>query len=521
VAALHEGLGTHSMPVTTTSELAQRYFDQGMALSYGFNHVESERSFTQASMLDSTCAMAWWGQALVLGPNINAPMDPATNAKALRNIARAQRLMSTATAKEQALIHALSKRYADSTVGLTRGALDTAYADAMRGVAQQFPNDPDVAALFAESLMDLHPWQYWERTGTAHPWTPEIVETLERSIQRFPSHPGLLHMYIHAMEASPTPHKALDAARTLETLVPGAAHLVHMPAHVYIRTGRYHDAIAANERAVKADSLYMAKNKIEGVYVIGYVPHNSHFLSASASFAGMGTLALSSARHMAKHQDPRMMREAGFGALQHFGYFPLYVMVRFGMWDTILAEPSPEEGLKYPAGIWHYARGMAFLRRGAMPDAQRELRSLQRIASDTSLRSVTIWDINSTYDVLQIAVRALEGEFALVKGQHSHAITLFTEAVVIEDKLRYDEPPPWLVPMRESLGAAYLAAKKYADAERVYLEDLTMYPENGWSLYGLREALRAQSRSEEEQDVGRRLATAWRTADVHLTSSRF
>ena len=375
-APLLEGMGDLHHAITTKSEMAQRFFDQGLVLSYAFNHKEAERSFREAARLDPDCAMAYWGAALVLGPNINAAMADAEILNAYSAIQKALSLAPKANEKEQAFINALSKRYAENPPA-DRMPLDEAYAEAMREVAQKYPDDPDAAALLAEALMDLHPWKYWELDGSPKPWTPEIVSTLESGLQKWPKHPGFNHFYIHAVEASPNPERAMVNADLLGNLAPNAGHLVHMPAHIYIRTGRYYDAILANERAIAADSSYITQCHAQGMYPVMYVPHNHHFLSVAATFGGNSAKALDAARHMAMHQDQKLMREPGYGTLQHYMMIPLYAMIKFGKWNEILQEAKPDSDLLYPLGVWHFSRGMAYTRTNQLAQAAARTRAIK------------------------------------------------------------------------------------------------------------------------------------------------
>lgn len=519
-APLLSGMGDHHHPITTDSEMAQRYFDQALALSYGFNHKEAERSFREVARLDSGCAMAYWGIALVLGPNINAAMDNTEVPNAFSAIQKALELAPNASEKEQAYIDALAKRYAPEPVA-DRKPLDEAYAQAMKEMAQLYPDDPDAAALAAEALMDLHPWDFWEKDGQPKSWTPEIVALLEAGLQRWPEHPGFNHFYIHTIEASNEPGRALASADRLQTLVPGAGHLVHMPAHIYIRTGRYIDAIIANENAVKADSGYITQCHAQGIYPVAYVPHNHHFLSAAATMAGNSEKALMAAHHMAMQQNAKLMREPGYGTLQHYFTIPLYAMIKFGKWDDILQSAAPDADLLYPNGVWHFARGMAFTRTGKLDEAANELEKLNAIAADTALLHVTIWDINTTYDLMQIARETLAGELKTKHGKFNEAVAHLHKAVEFEDNLTYDEPPPWYFPARHNLGAVLLEAGRPADAQKVFEEDLKKYPQNGWSLFGLHQSLTAQGKAAEAEAVQSRLTAAWAAADVQLVAARF
>ena len=377
---LQDDLGDHHYLVSTSVPKAQRYFDQGLILSYGFNHAEAGRSFREAARLDPTCAMCYWGEALVLGPNINAPMNELAVPQAYAAVQKALSLAGKATEKEQALIQALAKRYSKEVVK-DRSRLDKAYAEAMRNVSKQFPDDPVVGALLGEALMDLHPWNFWTKTGEAQPWTSEIVSTLEAVLEKAPNNPLANHLYIHTIEASPHPEKALPSAERLTSLVPGSGHLVHMPAHIYIRVGRYRDAAVANQDAVKVDKHYLSHSHAESIYTAAYVPHNYHFLWAAASKTGQQKLAMEAALGTAAQVNPEAMRDPAFaGTLQHFWLIPLYTDILFGNWAEILRHPEPPADLIYPAGIWHYARGLALLKQGKMDQAQLELVEFEKIA---------------------------------------------------------------------------------------------------------------------------------------------
>jgi tetratricopeptide (TPR) repeat protein len=382
IAPSLDGMGDLNHPVTTSNEMAQRFFNQGLVLSYGFNHKEAERSFREAARLDPNCAMAYWGIALVLGPNINAAMDDEAVQPAYEATRKALELAPGASKKEQAYIQAVSKRYVDHAVE-DLSSLDKAYAQAMGEVARQFPDDPDAVVLYAEALMDLHPWDFWEKDGQPKPWTPKIVATLEGALKKWSQHPGANHFYIHTVEASHQPDRAMVNADRLGSLVPGAGHLVHMPAHIYIRTGRYHDGSEANERAIESDDAYITQCRSQGIYPLAYHPHNWHFLWATASFEGRSKRAIEAARTLTTKVSQPMMREAGYGTLQHYYIIPMYALVKFGKWNEILNEPAPPEDLLYPTGVWHFARGMANTRTGQLKEAAKELEMLQTIAADT------------------------------------------------------------------------------------------------------------------------------------------
>lgn len=518
---LHEALGRHHFRISTPVPMAQRYFDQGMILMYGFNHAEAARSFQYAQTLDPTCAMCFWGEALVLGPNINAPMADSAVARAWTAVEQARALAKETSAREQALIQAVAARYAQEPVK-DRSALDQAYAEAMRGVAQQFPDDPVILGLLAEALMDLHPWDFWTKEGNAQPWTPEIVSTLERVLDLNPNFPLGHHLYIHALEASPHPEKALSSAARLPALVSGSGHLVHMPAHIYIRIGWYRDALVANQRAVQVDEEYLHEAHVESLYTAAYVPHNYHFLWAAAIKTGQYTISLQAAKDTAAKVSPEAMRDPGLaGTFQHFWLMPLWTNALFGQWDAVLQEPAPPADLVYPAGIRHYARGLAFLRQGQLEHATRELEALKLVAKDPAVTGLTIFGLNGIPHILSIAQAVLAGELEAERGDYGAAVTHLKEAVSLEDDLHYVEPKDWYLPPRQVLGAILLKAGKPVEAEQVYRDDLVAHPQNGWSLFGIVKSLEAQGKVDKAKVAQQEFAEAWADADVTLTSSRF
>lgn len=488
-APLFDNLGDHQFPVSTPNPLAQRYVNQGLTLAYGFNHAEAFRSFKAAAELDPTCAMCHWGMAYVLGPNINAAMQAGDVPTAYQAVQSAIALSPYATEREQAYIQALAKRYTDNP-NRDRSELDQAYADAMAAVAQQYPDDPDAATLYAEALMDTMPWDYWTESGEPRPKTVTLLDTLESVIERYPNHPGALHLYIHAVEKE-RPELGVVAADRLGNLVPGAGHLVHMPSHIYIRVGRYHDAIVSNQRATEADQDYVTQCYAQGLYPLAYMPHNHHFLWFAAIMDGEQAVALDAAQHTAHMADQTLMREPGYGALQHFSTIPLYTLVRFEQWDDILATPAPDADLLYPTGVWHFARGLAFAAQDRLSEAQQELSQVQVILASPALESVAL-DLNQASHILSIAVEVLSGQIAAQAGDYATAIAHLQTGVTLEDQLSYTEPALWAVPVRQTLAAVFLQADRPAEAEQTYREDLTIYPENGWSLDGLARSLEAQ-----------------------------
>jgi tetratricopeptide (TPR) repeat protein len=523
-ARLLEGLGAHHHPITTAMPEAQRFFDQGLILAFAFNHSEAFHSFKEAARLDPNCAMCYWGQALVLGPNINTPMDPADAPKAWAALQKAQARTPKASEREQSYIRALSKRYRPNPPE-DRSALDRAYAEAMGEHAAQYPKDLDAQVLYAKALMDTTPWAYWQLNGEPKPVTETFLAVLESVLGQEPDHPMANHLYIHAVEAQ-HPERGLEKAKRLEHLVPGAGHLVHMPSHIYIRMGRYHDASQANQRAIAADKQYLEQVDVQGVYQLAYIPHNYHFLWFTATLEGRSEQAIQAARETAAHVDTTVMRERGLNTLQHYWITPLYALVRFGRWDEVLAWPEPAEELIYPRGVWHYARGMALTRKGEFDAARRELKSLQTLAGSPILEQVTLWDTNRSRRILTIATQALAGELEAATGDFEAAIASLSRAVEREDALNDDAPPPtwpptWHYPIRQSLGAVLLQAGRPAEAVRIYQQDLNAFPNNGWSLFGLLTALRRQGRVEEAQEAEQRFREAWQHADITLTASRF
>jgi tetratricopeptide (TPR) repeat protein len=519
-APLLTGLDGIHYSITTNDEEAQRYFDQGLMLAYGFNHAEAARSFYEATRLDSTCALCFWGYSYVLGPNYNAGMEDDNYSRAYQAIMKAKQRASQATSKERALIDALAKRYPAQPVA-HRKPYDEAYSRAMKQVSQQFPDDADIGALYAESLMDLHPWDLWKKDGKPQPWTAGIVATLENMLKKSPRHLGLHHFYIHAVEASPEPERGMASARFLEMKVSGAGHLEHMPSHIYIRTGNYHAGTIANQRAVKADRNYLDARHAQGAYPLSYYPHNIHFIAATATLEGNRKVAMEAAQQMADETDRKIMQAPGWGTLQHYYTQPYYVAVKFGQWEHILRMKEEPATLIYPRAIRHYARGLAYLGKNDLQNSKIELNKLAKLASDTSLKALTVWNINSTYDLLQIARRVLQGELAAKANNFKQGVAELREAVALEDKLNYNEPPDWLFSVRHHLGAVLLEARRWQEAEQVFKEDLLIYPRNGWALYGLVKARQGRGDSAGAQIAKTQFDNAWKWADTKLVSSRF
>ncbi len=514
-AQLFSGMGRHTRPVTTTDRLAQRYFDQALTWTYAFNHDEAIRSYSEVAALDPDCAMAWWGVALCHGPHINNPVMPEERrAAAWEALQKARSLEAKASPVERDLIRALSKRYS-ADFGADREPMDRAYAEAMLGVWAAHPEDADVGTLTAEALMDLQPWDLWTRAGEAKGRTREIVAILERVMELDPGHPGALHLYIHAMEASPEAHKAVPAADRLRRLVPTAGHLVHMPAHIDVRVGRWDQASDSNVRAARADAAYRRKSPNQGFYHL-YMAHNHHFLAYSAMMEGRYETALDAARDMLAGIPPEFL-ETSAAVADAYTSIEFQVLTRFGKWDEVLAVPEPPGVLPITRAMWRFARGTALAAKGDLAGARKEQEALRVATLEVPEEAMTA--INVAHDVLAIAELVLEGEIAFREGDISKADTLLRDAAHREDNLVYMEPPEWIQPVRHSLGAILLVSGRAAEAAEVYREDLERWPENGWALHGLASALRATGATAEAAEVETRFRKAWRRADTVIEAS--
>jgi tetratricopeptide (TPR) repeat protein len=509
-APLFEGMGAYRLPGASAKPLAQRYADQGMVLAFGFNPREAARSFEAATRIDPDCALCWWGLAWSLGPTINADMA-AEDARTVEAAAqRAAALARRAPAPRRAMIEALAARHPPG-----KPLDEERYAELLVAAAERQPRDADLAMLAAEALMNLHPYDWWDAGGRPEPWTPQIVALLERALALAPEHPGANHYWVHLFESSATPRRGTDAARRLETLVPGSGHLLHMPAHIHMRTGEYARASAANQRSIDADTSYLAQVDAQGAYRVGYAAHNHHFLWASAAMEGRSAVAIAAAQAAWPVACGPRAGDLSTGTLQHYYVLPYYALVRFSRWDEILKQtPPPDVDLPYPQAVWHFARGTAFARTGRVEEARREYAALERALADPRLAQVTVKNINLAARLGDIAALTLRAEIHLAERDPRNAIPLLEQAVAIEDALEYDEPHLWLAPTRHALGAALLAAGRYDAAERAYREDLAHYPDNGWSLAGLAAALRGQGRAQEAAAADARLERAWRAADV-------
>jgi tetratricopeptide (TPR) repeat protein len=516
VAPRLQKLGNHQFPVSTKNKDAQLFMNQGLNLSYAFNHAEAGRAFREAARLDPNLAMAYWGQALVLGPNINAPMDPKAEPEALELVKKAVSLKAEASAREQAYIDALAERYSGNPTD--RNERDRAYAAAMRKLQQTFPDDLDAATLYAESMMDVRPWGYWTRDGQPYEGIDEVVTLIEKVIEKNPQHPGALHLYIHLMESTEKVDKAEAAADRLQTLMPAAGHMVHMPAHIYQRVGRYFDAARSNELAIAADEDYIAQCQAQGLYPMGYYPHNIHFLWFAATADGRSKLAIDSARKAALKVSDEALQQVPLMAI--FRVVPYYALTRFGKWDEMLREPQPPAFSPYARGIWHYARGLAFVAKGQTEQAEQELAEIRKLLTDKALDQ-PLFSPNTGLAVLSIAPEVLAGQIDAAKKNYDGAISHLERAVRLEDALVYTEPTEWHYPPRQALGAVLLEAQRPAEAETVYWADLKHNRNNGWSLYGLMKALQAQGKRDQAALVEARFKKAWERADVAISDSRF
>lgn len=509
---LREDVAGFHRTVSTQNDLAQRYFDQGLTLYYGFNHDAAIESFNQAAALDSNCAMAYWGRAISAGPNINNPlMDSAAAMSAFEAVSRAAALADGCTEVERALIGALQARYAWPAPE-NRAGLDSAYAIAMRKVYSDFPDDVDVATLYADAMMNLRPWDLWTPGGIPQPGTLDIVAALEAAMAMVADHPGACHFYVHTMEASPDPGKALPAANILRNRIPGAGHLVHMPSHIDIRLGHYANSIEANLRGIKADSSWLHQ---QGFYTI-YRAHNYHFLAYSAMFDGQRELAMNAARSIGQTIPMELVR-AFPDYLDAFMAIPIHVMVRFGLWDDILTEARPADDMPAHITFWHYGRTVAYAALGRVGEAQAEFGKFKAAAK--TVPESRLLGNNSVKSILDVGLAMAEGELEYRKKNYPKAFASLRTAVRLDDSLRYDEPWGWMMPVRHALGALLLEQGKLAEAEAVYREDLRLHPENGWALRGLTECLHKLKKHDMAQETDARFREAWTRADITIEAS--
>jgi tetratricopeptide (TPR) repeat protein len=505
-ATLVRGLGSHHHPVSTTSPEAQRFFDQGLRFVYAFNHDEAVRSFRRAAQLDPQMAMAYWGIALAFGPNINLEAEPQREKAAYQAVQQALALAGKAPANERLYIEALAKRHT-ATAGVDQGKLALDYRNAMDDLVKRYPDDLDAATLFAEAGMNLRPWQLWTADGKPADGTEAIVATLESVLRRDPNHIGAIHYYIHAVEASPNPERALAYAPQLSSLAPAAGHLVHMPAHIYQRTGDYKAAARSNQEAARADEVYIRSRGVKGLYPVMYYSHNLHFLAIAYSMAGRGADALAAAKRLEAHVGPHLK---DMPMVEGFIPTSTLLLVRFRKWNDILKVPSPDPSMLTTYAFWRFARGSAFVAQGEMAKAESEhrafLEAVKRVPEDDGAQAT-----------LKVADRVLRARIAASKRESKAAIELLRKGVEIEDSLPYGEPPAWYLPVRESLGGLLLREGQYAEAEAVFRADLERNRRSGRSLFGLMAALKAQGRTYEARLVEGEFEKAWAEADTKLS----
>jgi len=507
---LDEGLGPVHHPVSTSNPEAQRWFDQGLAYVWAFNHEMAVASFTRAAELDPDLAMAWWGVALALGPNINMDVDPEHEKAAYDAVNQALLLRGHASDPERGYIDALAKRYSDEA-DADLHALSVDYSNAMRELSRRYPDDLDLATLFAESVMDLHAWQLWTLDGKPADGTEELIDTLQSVLKRNPSHVGANHYLIHTMEASPHPEVALASAKRLETLAPGAGHLVHMPGHIYIRTGDYAGAIEANHKGIRADEAFIAKHGSNSLYAMMYGGHNFQFLSAAAMMAGRFAEAKKAADDMVLHVGP-MFHDMTM--VQGLAANPVLVLVRFAKWDDVIASAEPEAGPQASA-LWRFARGVAWARKGDVEAAAREREAF--VAERAKIADDEPYMLNRASVILGVAANVLDGRIAEAGGRTEDAIASYEQAVAIEDTIQYDEPSDWFYPVRETLGGAMLRQKRWKDAEAVFRADLERNPRNGRSLFGLLIALRSENATYAASMIEPEYHAAWSISDTTLS----
>lgn len=511
-ARLFAGMGHHHRPISTQNKSAAKYFDQALTWTFAFNHDEAIRSYREAARLDPNLAMAWWGVALCNGPHINNPMmSPEMTAAAWDALQKAQALSKSASPVERDLINALSKRYANPNPP-DRSPLDKAYADAMAAVWRAHPDDNDVGTLYAEALMDLQPWDLWTQDKQAKGNTREILAVLETVLKRDSNHPGANHLYIHSVEASAHADLAVASANRLRTLVPAAGHLVHMPAHIDVHVGGWAAAAETNEAAIKADAKYRAQRPKQGFYNI-YMAHNHQFLAWAAMMEGRRAVAQKAAANMVAGVPAEFVKESP-ALVDPVVTLPLDVMMRFGLWDEILKQPSPSENLPISIAMWRFTRGVAQAALGDVKSALTEQSAFRAAAA--KVPADAMMSINKAHQVLEIAEHVLAGEIAFRDGRIDDAVKELEAGVRLEDQLRYMEPPEWIQPVRHTLGAVLMSAGRYEQAKSVYESDLKVWPENGWSLYGLSSCLRELGAATDADAVERRFKKAWSRADTTI-----
>jgi len=503
---LYDDLGTLRLKAGTSNRKAQDWFDQGVRLSFAFNHAEAQRAFREAQKLDPNCALCFWGEALILGPNINVPMMPEANPPALAALAKAVELSKAAPPRDRALIEALAQRYSADPKAV-RADLDAAYAKAMADVARRFPNDDTVQVLYAEAMMDTQPWDYWEAGGAKAKGNGQaIVDTLEKVLARNPRHPGAIHFYIHAVEASAHPEKALPYARHLGMEMPGAGHIVHMPAHIYYRVGLYRDSLATNQRAMAVDERYFSTSPSDPLYKSAYYTHNIHFLMVSAQMGGDGKTAIAAAQKLDAALPLEAVRQ--FAILQPVKAAPYTTHAQFSDPETILKLPAPPDDLVLVVTMYRYARALAFAAKKDAPSAQQEIDLLVRMESEADFKPFAEWSIPAK-EIVQTARLVAMGRLADSTGNLEGAAKAYDEAVFIEDTLAYMEPPYWYYPVRQSLAAVRLRQGKYDEAEKIFRESLSRVRNNAWALAGLSETYRRKGDAAAQEKAQQAFAKAW------------
>ena len=516
IAPLFENIGNHSYKVSTKNPEAQQFFNQGLRLTYAFNHAEAHRSFMEASRLDPKLAMAYWGQAYVLGPNINDPFpDDERKANYIQALEKANNLISNTSEKEHDLIQALTSRYSED-FSKEVSELNMAYMEAMEGIVKKHSEDADIQTLYAASVMNTTPWNYWDKEGNPSPNIKEAKAALEKAIEINADHPGAHHYYIHMVEL-PKPDLGVPSADKLGQLMPAAGHLVHMPSHIYIRVGRYKDAVLANKKAILADEDYISQCYSQGMYPLGYYPHNIHFLWSAASLLGDSRTAIEAAKKTAEKVPVGEMKELHF--LQNFAATPLLAYTRFGKWNDILTYPKPNDDIKHLKLIWHYARGIAFSKKHNIKEAIEELDAIAQISKDPEMEELIATGFDNGKTISELAYEVVAGEINIEEGNLDKAIKHLKKAVEIEDNLIYNEPSSWHIPPRQNLGNALLLKKNYEEAEKVFTEDLSDLRQNGWSLMGLYKSLKAQGKTDEAKKIKDEFDNAWKEADISIDTS--
>lgn len=516
ISPLFNNLGNLNFTISTKNQRVQAFFNQGLKLSYAFNHAEAHRSFMEASRLEPNSAMTYWGQAFALGPNINDPQpDDERKQKYNEAIAKAKKLARFASPKEQALIQALDMRYSED---LTKDVADLNmdYMEEMAKVVKKFPSDANIQILYAASVMNTVPWNYWDKDGNPSPNIKEAKAALEKAMKLKPENPGGHHYYIHMVEL-PYPDLGVPSADKLASLMPGAGHIVHMPSHIYIRVGRYLDAVKVNQAAILADEDYISQCFAQGLYPLAYYPHNIHFLWSSASLLGASEIALDAAKKTAEKVPAGELAQIPF--LQDFASTPLLAYTRFGKWNEILSIPAPNANIKHLNLIRHYARGLAFIRKGNSKDAQEELEAIAVLQKDPELETLVATPNNASIHSANIAYEVVAGELAAMSGNLSKAIEHLKKAVIFEDGLTYTEPAAWHIPTRQNLGSVLMQAKRYSEAEEIYKEDLAVLRQNGWSLIGLYNAYMAQGKVVEAKKIKKEFDSAWEHSDIEISNS--